>query len=293
MTYCAVLELFGALEHGRLDSDMFHKSCSQLWSHLNSIPSNKVTWYIDVYHVYAETEDEASLFRWVSMLCEKGVLKASTSNTPPWILKGVVLDGKLGVESSGKGLITSSSPGIYSELRTYLNNFHSVGVRVGYVPKSDIARGLIFSNVLWTGHKDIPYAMFTDIKPSLLENLTLTRISELTMLATKTAHFSKSAARCYLSAITRILINAKNYDINEAIAILSRAKTVDGIELTGLVLINRVFEDTNYDAGVSDLMVAFPRLSNLCMFLQEKHAFPVGVVDKAPIKRYLNALQGR
>ena len=295
MTYCAVLEIYGALENGRFDSGVFHESCAKLYTVLQSTSSKDVTWFLSAYYVYAESNNESSLFRWVSKLCDMGFNKETSSDTFPWILRGFLLDGSLGIEAVQSGLTINSSSTMFPELQTSLNNFHSIGVKVGYVPESAAITKHTISNIYWTAHKDIPYSLFLDVRPSLQLDLVTSRIEQLTKLAMKTARYSKTQSRYYVSAISRLLLHAQNsgsdVDIDELITILSKAKNVDGIELLGLLLVNEVFANTDYDQQRSEQIVEFPKLNKLCMALQEKHAFPLGIVNKVAVKRFIKELQ--
>ncbi|MCG9771553.1 hypothetical protein L1D59_23470, partial [Pseudoalteromonas piscicida] len=280
MSYCAAIELFGAIENGRFDSDLFYNMCNRLALTLDSIPPDNVTWFVDIYTVYAESTDEESLFQWVSKLCAYNTKDNQEDIESPWIYKGIILDGKLGVKKTKNGLVASHQFGAFAELKAYLNKFQSIGVKVGYVPTSENARKFMFTNVFWTGHKDVPYGLFTDVKPVLAENMELECISKLATLATNTARYSRTWARHYISAITRILINSNDIELDKVIEILSKSRSVDGIELAGLVLINHVYREQITDSNLSNAMLSFPRLGKLCTLLEDKHAFPVGIVEK-------------
>ncbi|WP_347278569.1 hypothetical protein [Plasticicumulans sp.] len=288
MAYSAALELFGAIERGRLDPPRFQQTCKLLLSCLAKLNKPEIHWLIDVDHVYVESDNEESLFNWISTLYRLGI-NQETSNTLPWVIKGLVVEGRLGIILTTHGLSTSDAPGVFAELRSSMRHFHAAGIRIDYFPESNFARSIIFSNIMWTGYKDIPYLLFTDIKETNPDSNSLERIQRITEVAISVSRYSKPTSRNYISAITRILINNNDWDIKETISVLATAKSVDGIEITGLIIVDRYYENKTQDIETIKKLIEFPRLKQLVQLLQEKHAIPIGLIKKDAVSQFLNS----
>jgi hypothetical protein len=291
MSYCAALELYDALERGRLDRSEFQYTCNVFKSQLQQIDCKKVSWFIDVNRVYAESGSEAELFQWVSLMCEAGVSDIKNRNFHPWLIKGAIQRGTLGVECSPNGLIVTPETGVFAELRTFIHNFSGVGIKVGYTPQESVAKKFMFMNLMATGQKAIPFSTFYDIRSSSGYKFDDKRFEVLVSAAINASGYSYILARSYVSAICRALLNKNNIDIEKATTILANAKKVYGIELVGLILINLILsEDSNLSPELLDNV---PRLRKLCEGLNESHLYPMGITDGEAFKRYLMFLRKR